>query len=106
MNLFRMFGFGSQKIISQGYETTGAVTAVDVCWWIKINTKPVRRHPLDGARFPHIITFTYSVNGVSYQGSRYVRYYLRCPGKGETIPVFYDKSDPAQYAVSLYGVSL
>ena len=96
----------SEKIISENKKTTGTITSVKTCWWIKINTKPFRRHALDGAKFPHIIYFTYTVNGSAYQGSSCVEWYLRCPNKGETVTVFYDKSDPAQYAVSPSGVSL
>ena len=111
MSILTTFNLGngkkiSEKIISENERTTGMITSVKTCWWIKINTKPFRRHMLDGAKFPHIIRFTYTVNGAAYQGSSCVDWHLRCPNKGETVTVFYDKDDPAQYAVSPSGVSL
>ena len=47
-------------------KTTGTVLAVRTQWWLKINTKPVRTGPLDGAIFPHIIKVQYTVNGKTY----------------------------------------
>ena len=96
----------NQKLALENNKATGTIMAVKTCWWIKINTKSVRMHALDGAKFPHIIYFTYNVNDIAYQGISCVSYYLRCPNKGETITIFYDKNEPAQYAVSLYGDSL
>lgn len=46
--------------------TVGTVISVKKQWWLKVNTKPVRMHALDGATFPHIITVKYSVNGQEY----------------------------------------
>ena len=90
MGILHTLGLEDRKIISQGRETAGTVTRVKTCWWIKVNTKHVRMGSLDGAKFPHIIYFTYSAGGVTYQGSRYVRYFLRCPVRGENLAVFYD----------------
>ena len=111
MSILTTFNLGngkkiSEKIISENKRTTGMITSVKTCWWIKINTKPIRRHMLDGAKFPHIIHFTYTVDGAAYQGSSCVDWQLRCPDKGERVTVFYDKNDPARYAVSPSGVSL
>ena len=112
MSIAVTFSLGSQKnnrreqeIISGNNRAVGTITAVKICWWIKVNTKSFRRHMLDGAKFPHIIDFAYIVNGVAYRGSRCVNWYMRCPGKGETITVFYDRDKPAQCAVT-FGVSL
>lgn len=96
----------NQKLILEDHRAVGTISAVKTCWWIKINTKHVRMHALDGAKFPHIIYFTYDVNGIAYQGCSCISYYLRCPNKGETITVFYDKDDPARYAVRLPGSRL
>ena len=35
-------------------KTIGTVISVKKQWWLKVNTKPVRMHALDGATFPHI----------------------------------------------------
>lgn len=100
MNLLRCFGIGSTKITEQNHSVEGIVIRAERCWWLKINTKPVRTHPLDGAVFPHIIYFTYTVDGVKYNGSRYVSWSSRCPGIGEKITVYYEPHSPAKYAVS------
>lgn len=112
MSICDTFSIGSQRaaaerrnIISENTKTAGTVTAVKTCWWITINTKSVRCHALDGAAFPHIIYFTYSVHGIAYQGSHYIGYYLRCPHKNESITVFYRRTNPAQYAISLINPS-
>jgi len=96
--LLRMFGIGTRSAIA-GDQTEGTVTEVKTCYWFKINTKPVRRHMWDGAVYPHIIHFTYSVNGQTYTGKRFIYYNRRCPVKGETITVHYQPDSPAKYAV-------
>ena len=99
MNL-RMFGIGVTDAIL-GDKTEGVVTEVKTCWWLKVNTKPIRRNMFDGALFPHIIHFTYTVNGKVYQGKRFVNWNKRCPVKDEKITVHYEKEEPAKYAVIL-----
>lgn len=94
----RMFGLGTTNAFA-GEQTEGVITEVKICWWLKINTKPVRTHMMDGAVFPHIIHFTYTVGGQTYQGKRYVHYNKRCPEKGEKLTIYYEWEDPAKYAV-------
>jgi len=101
MKLLRTFGWGEKKLLAAGLTTVGKVTDVKRCWWLKVNTKPVRVSGLDGAVFPNIIHFTYQVDGVSYQGSRYVGLNPNFPRKGGTLTVCYDEHDPAQYAVNI-----
>ena len=98
--LLKMLGVGATNAIA-GEQTEGVVEAVKTCWWIKINTKPVRRHMMDGAVFPHMIHFAYTVESQTYRGKRYVRYYKRCPEKGEKLTVYYEREKPANYAVIL-----
>ena len=97
MNL-RMFGLGTTNAIA-GAQTEGVVTDVKTCWWLKINTKPVRTHMMDGAVFPHIIHFTYKVGGEAYRGKRYVNWNKRCPVQGEKLTVYYERENPTKYAV-------
>jgi len=94
----RMFGIGTAGAIA-GKQTEGVVTEVKTCWWLKINTKPIRSHALDGAVFPHIIHFTYSVGGQIYKGKRYVNWNKQCPQKGQKLEVCYEQENPARYAV-------
>jgi hypothetical protein len=55
----------------------------------------------DGAVFPHIVHFTYTVRGKIYCGKRYVNWNKICPQKGEKLTVYYEKENPAKYAVIL-----
>ena len=101
MKLLRTFGLGEKKLVAAGHSVTGKVTDVKRCWWLKVNTKAVRTGPMDGASFPHIIHFTYTVDGVIYQGSRYVGLSPFYPKKGDSVTVFYDEGEPARYAVKI-----
>jgi hypothetical protein len=100
MMFLRMFGIGAHNAIA-GSKTEGIVTAVKTCFWLKINTKPVRTHAGDGAMYPHIIHFTYQVNGQPYKGKRWVMWNKRCPVKDERIPVYYEENAPEKFAVIL-----
>ena len=104
MSILNAIGIGAQKTLSDGERAEGIVTKVDTCWWLKINTKPVRTGPLDGAVFPHVIHFTYSAAGKEYTGSRFINWKLKCPQTGEKITVYYDKIVNSKYAVELKAV--
>lgn len=71
MRITCMFGLGSKKLIAGAHKTEGTITAVKTCHWLKVNQKSIRTTPLDGAAFPHIIHFSYQVDGTVYQGSRF-----------------------------------
>ncbi len=101
MSFAGMFGIGVKKIIEGGCRTLGIITEQKTLYWIKINTKPVRMGPMDGAIFPGFIRFTYTVEGIEYRGSRLVSPYVRCPEKGMKITVFYDANNPSKYAVNI-----
>lgn len=94
-----MFGLGGKKIIEGGCKTLGKITDVKKCWWLKVNAKPVRTHALDGAEFPHIIHFTYNVNGVQYLGKRWLSHSAQPPRIGEEFTVYYERENAANYAV-------
>lgn len=36
------------------YKTIGIILSVKKQWWLKVNTKPIRKHALDGATFVSI----------------------------------------------------
>lgn len=101
MRILQMFGIGEKRILTGGNCVDGKVIKVKTCHWLKINTNHVRLTPLDGAKFPHIIHFTYTVRGKEYTGSRYVNWYFRCPVKDEHITVYFDAENPAKYAVEI-----
>lgn len=101
MNFLQLLGFGKKRLISQGTAVSGTVTDIRKCWWIKINTKPVRSHALDGAIFPHIVAYTYDVSRKSYCGKQMISAYARCPQLGEAIQVFYNPSQPQRSTIRL-----
>lgn len=103
MNLFRLFGIGSDAILGKGCSVPGKITQVSRCWWLTVNTKPVRRFSGDGAVYPHIITFDYQVNGTAFSGKLYIPVRYRVPPKGENIEVFYDPDHPEKYACYAFG---
>ena len=103
MKILRLFGIGSDAILGQGHSVPGKVTNVYRCWWLRINTKPVRRFSGDGAAYPHIIMFEYQVNGIAHLGKLYIPIRCRVPLKGETIEVFYDPEKPQNYACYAFG---
>ncbi|MBR5506450.1 MAG: hypothetical protein IKV88_00190 [Clostridia bacterium] len=87
------------KIIEQNNVTKGTIQKVTKCWWIKINTKPVRLHALDGAIFPHIMTFTYEVDGVRYKKRKYIGLMADAISICGDVDVYYDKNRPSRCAI-------
>ena len=79
--------------------TTGTVISVKKQWWLKINTKPVRMHALDGATFPHIITVKYSVNGQEYKKRRWIKSCEAPPSLNSKVTVIYDENQPSKSKV-------
>jgi len=75
-------------------KTVGKVIKVHKCWWIKVNTKPVRLHALDGAAFPHIVTVEYEANGRKYMKKKFLNYDITCPKVGSNIELYYEISNP------------
>lgn len=80
-------------------EAIGTVTAVKRLWWIKVNTKPVRAHATDGARFPHFITVSYTVDSTSYCVTKYVSWRKECPKIGQQVSILYQPSNPRKVTV-------
>jgi len=77
-------------------ETIGTVVSVAKQWWLKVNTKPVRLHPLDGATFPHIIKVKYIVDGKEYICRKWIHAGLWVPIEGSTVKVFYREDKPSK----------
>lgn len=101
MGIANTFGFGAEQIIAAGHSTTGVVTAVKRCWWLKVNQKTMRLYSTDGVTFPYIIVFDYTVAGKTYTGSRYVGWNQQCPVEGQNLTVYYDRVHPDRCAVKL-----
>jgi len=101
MNLFWIFGIGEDRVREKNCSVPGKIVKVDRCWWLKVNTKPVRTNSYDGALFPHMAEFTYEVEGVEYRGKCYVSYTKPRPGIGQRVTVYYDPQNPEHFAVKI-----
>lgn len=77
-------------------QTTGVVCAVAKQWWLKVNTKAFRMHPLDGATFPHIITVKYVVDGQEYKKRKWIWAGRPVPPVGDTVKVAYSAQKPSK----------
>lgn len=75
-------------------ETMGTVISVKKQWWLKINTKPVRAHALDGAIFPHIIKVQYTVDGKTYIKRKWIGANSQPPAEGSSVTVLYCGNNP------------
>ena len=77
-------------------ETTGTVLSVSKQWWLKVNTKPIRKGPLDGATFPYVIKVSYTVDGREYTKRKWIHAGDEPPAKGASVRVFYEEGNPAE----------
>jgi len=82
-----------------GMETMGTVVSVAKQWWLKINTKPVRMHALDGAIFPYIIKVKYTVDGKEYMKRRWIGAGNPVPHVGSSVAVRYSENKPSKAKV-------
>jgi len=77
-------------------QTTGTVISAAKQWWLKINSKPVRMHPLDGATFPYIIKVEYSVDGKVYTKRKWIGAGKPVPEIGSRVQRLYDSDKPSK----------
>ena len=77
-------------------ETMGTVLSVATQWWLKVNTKPVRKHALDGATFPHIIKVQYTVDGKNYTKKKWIGASCPVPAVGSSVTVLYCGENPGK----------
>lgn len=73
---------------------TGVIISAKRCWWLKINTKPVRKHALDGAVFPYSVTVRYSANGTEYAKKKLVLWKNDIPREGVAVTVIFGADKP------------
>ena len=103
MNWLHIFGIGARKILEKNCSVQGTVTGVSNSY-IHVIKKPVRIGiNKTNTMFSHYMFFTYTVDNISYKGKLYVDLTYRCPQKGETVEVFYDPANPANYAFYPFG---
>ena len=72
----------------------GRVVKVSKQWWLKVNTKPIRRSALDGATFPHIIKVAYEVDGKEYTKRKWIHQSVTPPELDSTVTVAYSEANP------------
>jgi len=84
-------------------KTSGTILCVKKQWWLKVNTKPMRRHAFDGAVFPHIIRVRYTVDDVEYTGNKWIGAGTKCPAVNEKVTVIYREDKPARFRLDLPG---
>ena len=75
-------------------ETTGTVISVSKQWWLKVNTKAIRKGTMDGAVFPHIIKVTYSVDGEEYSKRKWISAGAPVPAEGSSVKVIFEDGAP------------
>ena len=77
-------------------QTTGTVIAAAKQWWLKVNRKPIRKHTLDGAEFPHIIKVEYIVDGKTYTKRKWIHAGAPVPEVGSMVTVAYPFDQPSK----------
>jgi len=85
--------------VAMNKETVGTVISAAKQWWLKINTKPVRMHSLDGAIFPYIIKVKYTVDGKEYTQRKWIRAGNPVPSVGSSAVVLYSENKPSKAKV-------
>nr|WP_326127100.1 sugar ABC transporter permease [uncultured Oscillibacter sp.] len=83
-------------------ETRGTVLSVSKQWWLKVNRRPVRLHPLDGAEFPHIVKIRYTAEGRDYTCRKWTGAGVRPPEAGDPVTVFYREGRPSKGRTELF----
>lgn len=89
------------KKTKQLKETIGTVISASKQWWLKINTKSFRKHPLDGALFPYIIKVSYIVDNVAYVKRKWVNAGADIPDIESQVKVLYNIQNPKKAKIIL-----
>ena len=76
--------------------TEGTVLSVKKQWWLKVNTKAVRMHALDGATFPHIVKVRFIVDDKDYIKRVWFGAGLPVPAEGAQVRVAYEENKPSK----------
>ncbi len=82
-------------------KTVGTILSVKKQWWLKVNTKPVRTHALDGATFPHIVKVKYSVGGNKIIKKKWLKACVTPPGVNEQVTVVYQDDKPTRFKLDI-----
>ena len=82
-------------------KTIGTIISVKKQWWLKVNTKPVRMHALDGATFPHIVTVKYTVGGNEIVKKKWLKSFVTPPSENEQVTVVYREDKPTKFRLEI-----
>ena len=75
-------------------ETNGKVISVSKQWWLKVNTKAIRKGPMDGAVFPYIIKVSYNINGTEYIKRKWIGAGAPVPVESSSVKIIYEEDSP------------
>ena len=81
--------------------TTGTVVSVKKQWWLKVNTKPVRLHAMDGAIFPHIVKVKYIACGKEIIKSKWLKASITPPSQNQEVTVIYREDKPTKFRLEI-----
>ena len=79
--------------------TVGTIVSAKKQWWLKVNTKAIRKGPLDGATFPYIAKIKYTIDGTEYVKNKWVGAGCPAPVEGETVQLVYDEAKPGSVKI-------
>ena len=79
----------------------GTILSVKKQWWLKVNTKPIRKNAFDGATFPHIVTVKYIVNGNEIVKKKWLKSFVTPPSVNEQVAVIYRTDKPTKFRLEL-----
>ncbi len=68
-------------------------------WWLKVNTKPFRTGPLDGAVFPYIAKVRYTIDGKEYEKTKWIGTSCPVPVVGDSVQLVYDDANPEKVRI-------
>ena len=87
--------------VDMDHKVIGTVVSVKKQWWLKVNTKPVRMHALDGATFPHIVTVKYTVDGNEIVKKKWLKACVTPPSVNEQVTVVYREDKPSKFRLEI-----
>lgn len=79
--------------------TTGTIISAKKLWLLKINKKPIRKGPLDGAAFPYIIKVRYIVEGKEYISRKWIGTEYPVPVEGDIVQLAYEEGQPERIKI-------
>ena len=81
--------------------TEGTVISIKTQWWLKINTKSLRKGTFDGATFPHVIKIKYIVDGKEIVKRKWLGAHVKIPELRQKITVFYKEDNPKKIRLDI-----